>query len=136
MAHFLKNTIILPVKEIYDTIDWYSRVLGFQTRYIHGSGRRGEEKNHANYAILYRDSVEVHFIMDESTPAHPATGWQVPGNGYLGLSATNVDEVYEAILEAGATTDGPVRKMNWPAKGFNLKDPDGNYIHIEQPDPT
>ncbi len=34
---------------------------------------------------------------------------------------------------AGTVTDGNGRNMNWPARGFNLKDPDNNEIHIEQP---
>jgi len=29
---FLKTTIILPVSDIYVTIAWYERTLGFQSR--------------------------------------------------------------------------------------------------------
>ena len=64
-SHFLKTTIILPVSDIYDTIDSYGKALGFQSRYVHGNGRRGEAEDFANYAIMNRDSVEVHFILDE-----------------------------------------------------------------------
>lgn len=134
-AQFVKTTVILPVRDIYDTLAWYERVLGLQTRYIHGSGRRGEERNYANYAIMARDAVEVHFIMDENDRTGPAgPGWTRPGNGYLGLTVRDADAVHAAITAAGATVDGPVRQLNWPARGFSLRDPDNNVVYIEQPE--
>ena len=69
---FLKAQVVIPVSDIYKTTAWYERVLGFETRYIHGSGRRGETEDFANYAILGRDAVEVHFIMDEGGRCGPA----------------------------------------------------------------
>ena len=131
---FLRTTVILPVSDIYNTIAWYERVLGFQTRYIHGCGRRGETEDYANYAILFKDTVEVHFIMDESDDGgSEGPGWTRPGNGYLGLTVSDVDAVYEAVRAAGVQVDGKVREMNWPARGFNLRDPDDNSIYVEQP---
>jgi hypothetical protein len=56
-ARFIKTTTILPVSDIYDTTAWYEHALGFETRYIHGEGRRGEAEEFANYAIMHRDSV-------------------------------------------------------------------------------
>jgi catechol 2,3-dioxygenase-like lactoylglutathione lyase family enzyme len=137
-VRFVKTTIILPVRDIYDTVAWYQRALGLETRYIHGSGRRGEERNYANYAIMGRDAVEVHFIMDESRDGtgNGHEGWTVPGNGYLGLTVTDADALHAAVMAAGIAVDGPVRNMNWPARGFDLRDPDGNSIHIEQPVPA
>ena len=70
-AKLIKTTTVLPVTDLYATIAWYERVLGMQTIYIHGEGRRGEEENYANYAILTRDGVEVHFILDEGEPGAP-----------------------------------------------------------------
>jgi catechol 2,3-dioxygenase-like lactoylglutathione lyase family enzyme len=131
-SRFLKTTVILPVKDIYDALAWYERALGFQTRYVHGKGRRGEAEEYANYAIVFRDAVEVHFILDESNGESAAGGWTRPGNGYLGLTVTDADAVHAAVHAAGVETDGPVRKLNWPARGFNLRDPDNNVIHVEQ----
>ena len=45
-----------------------SGTFGFRTHYIHGSGRRGEAENFANYAVMVCDAIEVHFIMDEGGP--------------------------------------------------------------------
>ncbi len=125
---FLKTTIILPINDVDDTIAWYERVLGFKTRYIHGSGRRGEREDFANYAIMSRDAIEVHFILDEGGPV-----WTRSGTGHLGITVRDVDAVYADVQSKGVPFTQPLQKQNWPARGFNLADPSGNAVHIEQP---
>ena len=127
-SQFLKTTIILPVSDIYDTIAWYEKALGFQSRYIHGSGRRGEAEDFANYAIMNRDSVEVHFILDEGGAV-----WTRAGTGHLGLTVRDVDAVYAEVQSRGIAIARSLQQENWPARGFDLKDPSGNAVHIEQP---
>jgi len=125
---FLKATVVIPVSDIYDTTAWYERVLGFQARYIHGKGRPGETEDFANYAIMSRDGVEVHFIMDEDGPV-----WTRSGTGYLYLTVRNVEEVYAGVESQGIVITRGLQRENWPAHGFNLNDPSGNEVHIEQP---
>ena len=125
---FIKTQVVIPVSDIYDTTAWYERVMGFETRYIHGRGRRGETEDFANYAIMARDTAEVHFIMDEGGPA-----WTRSGTGYLYLRVRDVDAVYATVKSQGVTIPRELRAENWPARGFNLKDPSGNDVHIEQP---
>jgi uncharacterized glyoxalase superfamily protein PhnB len=127
-SQFLKTTIILPVSDIYDTIAWYEKALGFQSRYINGSGRRGEAEEFANYAIMNRDSVEVHFILDEGGAV-----WTRAGTGHLGLTVRDVDAVYAELQARGIAIARNLQQENWPARGFDLKDPSGNAVHIEQP---
>ena len=127
-SQFLKTTIILPVSDIYETIAWYETALGFQSRYIHGSGREGEVEDFANYAIMNRDSIEVHFILDEGGPV-----WTRAGTGHLGLTVRDVDAVYAEVQSRGIAIARSLHQENWPARGFDLKDPSGNAVHIEQP---
>ena len=127
-SQFLKTTIILPVSDIYETIAWYEKALGFQSRYIHGSGRRGEVEDFANYAIMNRDSVEVHFILDEGGAV-----WTRAGTGHLGLTVRDVDAVYAEVQSRGIVIARSLQQENWAARGFDLKDPSGNAVHIEQP---
>jgi uncharacterized glyoxalase superfamily protein PhnB len=127
-SQFLKTTIILPVSDIYETIAWYETALGFQSRYIHGSGRRDEAEDFANYAIMNRDSVEVHFILDEGGAV-----WTRAGTGHLGLTVRDVDAVYAEVQSSGVAIARNLQQENWPARGFDLKDPSGNAVHIEQP---
>jgi uncharacterized glyoxalase superfamily protein PhnB len=125
---FTKTTVILPVADIYDTIAWYERVLDFQNRYIHGHGKRGEDRDFANYAIMAKDAVEVHFIMDEGGPV-----WTRAGTGHLSLTVRDVDAVYSDVKSRGITIARELEMENWPARGFDLTDPSGNSVHIEQP---
>ncbi len=128
---FLKTTVILPVSDLYKCISWYQSVLGFQTSYIHGNGRPGEDPNFANYAILFRDGVEVHLILDESKD-RSGRGWDSPGNGRLGLTVSNVDALYDTVRTTGVAIENELKQLNWPARGFDLRDIDNNLIHIEQ----
>jgi uncharacterized glyoxalase superfamily protein PhnB len=125
---FLKTTIILPVADIYDTLAWFEHALEFRTRYIHGSGKRGEAEEFANYAIMAKDAVEVHFILDENGPV-----WTRAGTGHLGLTVRDVDSVYAQVKSRGISIARELRQENWPARGFGLIDSSGNEIHIEQP---
>jgi catechol 2,3-dioxygenase-like lactoylglutathione lyase family enzyme len=127
-GQFLKTTIILPVSDIYETIAWYENALGLQTTYVHGNGRRGETEDFANYAIMSRDEVEVHFILDEGGPV-----WTRSGTGHLGLTVRDVDAAYADVRARGVPIARALRKENWPARGFNLRDPSGNEVHVEQP---
>ncbi len=127
-SQFLKTTTILPVSDIYETIAWYEKALGFQSRYIHGSGRRGSAEDFANYAIMNRDSVEVHFILDEGGPV-----WTRAGTGHLGVTVRDVDAVFTEVHSRGVVIARNLQQENWPARGFDLKDPSGNAVHIEQP---
>ena len=128
LPQFLKTTIILPVADIYETTAWYENALGFHTHYVHGDGRRGEAVNFANYAIMKRDAVEVHFILDEGGPV-----WTRAGTGHLGLTVRDVDAVYADVQARGIPVRRALQQENWPARGFDLADPNGNHVHIEQP---
>jgi uncharacterized glyoxalase superfamily protein PhnB len=124
---FLKTTIILPVSDIFVATAWYEQALGFQSVYVHGNGRRDEAEDFANYAIMTRDAVEIHFILDEDGPV-----WTRAGNGYLSITVRDVEAVYSDVLSRGIPIARELQRENWPARGFNLKDPSGNEVHIEQ----
>lgn len=124
---FLKAGIIIPVGDIHGTIEWYERVLGFETRYIHGEGRRGENENFANYAIMHRDEVGVSFIMDEGGPV-----WTRAGTGYLNLNVEGVDTLHAQVQSKGVPIVRELQQENWPARGFTINDPSGNEVHIEE----
>jgi catechol 2,3-dioxygenase-like lactoylglutathione lyase family enzyme len=125
---FLKTMTILPVNDISKSTAWYEYALGFKTVFIHGSGQRGEVEDFTNYAILQRDAVEVHLILDEGGPV-----WTRAGTGHLSLTVRDVDAVYAEVKGKSVSIARELQRENWPARGFNLADPSGNEIHIEQP---
>ncbi len=131
LPQILHATVVLPVSDIYETIALYERALGLETLYIHGSGKRGEAEDFANYAIMVRDSVEVHFILDEG-----GASWSRSGTGYLNLTVADVELEYSELKSHGIPILRELQKQNWEARGFSLKDPSGNEILIQQPTPS
>jgi uncharacterized glyoxalase superfamily protein PhnB len=123
---FLRTILVLPVADIEKSTEWYKHALGFKTVYLH----EGDHEDEAtNYAILERDNAQVHLILDE--PPHDLA-WTKAGTGYLYLIVRNVDEVFDEVKSRGVEITRGLQTENWGARGFNLLDPSGNAIHIEQ----
>jgi uncharacterized glyoxalase superfamily protein PhnB len=120
---FLKSTVILPVSDIEEAARWFERALDFRTQYIHGSGKRGETNDFANYAVMSRDAIEVHLILDEGGAL-----WTRAGTGYLYLTVRDVEAVYAGVKSRSIPISRELQLENWPARGFNLKDPSGNEV--------
>jgi uncharacterized glyoxalase superfamily protein PhnB len=125
----LRALVVLPVDDIARATEWYGRVLGLETVYIHGGVRAGEV---ANYAIMVRDGVQVHLILDEPPP-HDRP-WTKAGTGYLYLQVRDVDEVFAEVAASGAQVTRGLQTENWGARGFNLTDPSGKDVHVEHND--
>ncbi len=126
--NFICANVVLPVRSISEAVNWYAEALGFSVAYLHEGEHEGEE---ANYAILQRDDVSVHFILDEGyADEHP---WTQSGTGYLYLVVNDVDKVFEEVKAKGIAITRDLQIENWGARGFNLTDPSGNDVHIEQP---
>ncbi len=125
---FVRTKTIIPVSDIYDTLEWYEKALGLKSVFIHGEGRRGEAEDFANFAITERDDLKIEFILDEGGPV-----WTRSGTGALHLVVADVDGLYESAKSKGIPLARELKEENWPARGFDLKDPSGNLVHIEQP---
>ena len=61
----------------------------------------------------------------------------------LGFSPTDVEPLraqlqYDAVNAEVQSCRGAIARglqhENWPARGFDLTDPSGNHVHVEQPD--
>ena len=124
---FLRTILVLPVSNIEESVEWYHSVLGFETQYVHEGDNDSEA---TNYAILRRENAEVHLILDEPLPYQQA--WTKAGSGYLYLIVRNVDAVHHEIKSRGVEIARGLQTENWGALGFNLTDPSGNAIHIEE----
>ena len=126
---FLRTILVLPVSNIEESIAWYRTALGFETLYLHEGDHEGEA---TNYAILRRESATVHLILDEPPPYEQA--WTKAGTGDLYLIVRDVDAVHNELKSQGVNLTRGLQIENWGARGFNLTDPSGNAIHIEQAD--
>jgi len=124
---FLRTVTILPVRDIAEAAAWYERALGFETVYVHEGSTPDEA---TNFATLRRDGVCVSLILDEPPPY--AEPWTKAGVGHLHLVVRDVDILFEAVISRGVEIARGLETENWGARGFNLLDPSGNSIHIEQ----
>jgi uncharacterized glyoxalase superfamily protein PhnB len=77
---------------------------------------------------MNRDTADVHFIMDEGGAI-----WTRSGTGYLYLRVRDVETIYSSVKSQDVPITRELQHESWPARGFNLKDPSGNEVHIEQP---
>lgn len=123
----LRSITVLPVTDIIGAARWYEGSLGLQTTYLH-EGATADEVT--NYAVMSRDGLEVHLILDELSDEHGP--WTRAGTGYLYLKVRDVEVLYEEVRSRGVTVARALQTENWGSRGFNLADPDGNTVHVEQ----
>lgn len=124
---FLRTITVLPVSDIIASVRWYEGSLGLETVYLH-EGTTADEAT--NYAVLVRDGIEIHLILDEPPPYE--TSWTKAGTGYLYLKVQDVEAMYREVCGKRVPIARVLQTENWGARGFNLADPSGNAIHIEQ----
>ncbi len=127
MKQFSRTIPVLPVRDIEAACTWYAKALGLVTTYRHQGTHAGER---TNYAVLMRDGVEIHLILDE--PAPYANTWTKAGTGYLYLRVKDVESVCEEVQATGIKLESGLETASWGAKGFEFRDPDGNLLRIEQ----
>jgi len=126
---FARTITVLPVHDIEIACEWYAEALGMATAYLHEGDHPDEV---TNYAILVRDGVAVHLILDE--PAPYGDTWTLAGTGYLYLKVRGVRSVFDSVRSKGIETTQDLEVAPWGASGFELRDPSGNLIRVEEED--
>ena len=111
---------ILPCRSISATTAFYMR-LGFEG---------GAHEDNADYAILQRGAVELHFF------AHKAL---VPADSFAGcyVRVMDVDSIYRAFSASELPRHGIPRvdaleDKSWGMREFAIVDLDGNLLRIGQ----
>ncbi|MCB8932530.1 MAG: glyoxalase superfamily protein [Fimbriimonadaceae bacterium] len=120
----LRTVTVMPVTDVVEAAGWYKSALGFELRWLKEGGELPP-----NYAVLERDGVQVHLILDEDPRPQPE--WLRAGRGYLYLQVRDVESLY-----SGARSSGVVRGIEtepWGARAFLLEDPSGNSVRVEEP---
>ena len=118
---------IMPVEDIYKAADFYNRALALETTYLHEGT---DETEATNYAILQRGDLIVHLILDEPPPY--SEPWTKAGVGRLYLKVGDADKLFGEVRTSGVEIMRGLQTENWGASGFDLTDPSGNAVHIEQ----
>jgi len=126
-GQFCRTITVMPVVDIAAACAWYREALGLETHYLHEGESPGEI---TNYAVLARDGVQVHLILDEPPPH--AQAWTQAGTGYLYLRVRDVQAVYEAVVARGMEPTRGIATEGWGARAFLLTDPSGNSVRVEE----
>jgi uncharacterized glyoxalase superfamily protein PhnB len=126
-GEFLRTITVLPVSDLQQATDWYRLALGLEVVYLHEGMQPGEA---TNYAILQRDGIEVHLILDEGLGEFAS--WSKAGSGYLYLKVHDVDAVFDEVQTSGGQISRGLQAESWGLRAFNLRDPSGNAIHVEE----
>ncbi len=101
---------IFQVANLQRSIDFYTRVLGFELGWT-----AGEPPDRAS---LCRDSVEI-TIETDAAPVRAKAYVQVSG----------VDEIYARAAGAGANVTVPLADRFYGMRDGRIVDPDGNELH-------
>ena len=126
MPSFDKAQLVLPVSDLKAARDWYEQTLGFETVYLHTDP---EDDPTGNYAILKRDTAELHLILDEPPREHP---WTTAGTGYVFLVVAGVESIHDKVVSNGVSLTRGLQEESWGARSFQLTDPSGNLILVAE----
>ena len=105
---------IFQVANLQRSIDFYTRVLGFELGWTAGEP--------LDRASLCRDSVEITI---ETDPA--------PMRAKAYIYVSGVDEIYSRAAAAGAQVTVPLADRFYGMRDGRIVDPDGNELHIGEP---
>jgi len=105
---------IFQVADLKRSIDFYTRVLGFELGWTAGDP--------PDRASLCRDAVEITIESDPS-----------PVRGQAYVYVDGVDAFYAAAAAAGANISVPVADRFYGMRDGRILDPDGNELHVGQP---
>ena len=117
--------LVLTVRDIPATVDFYTRVLGMQAT-IFGQGR---------HALHFGESkINLHQVGEECEPKATAA---TPGSADLCFMADVALEEVINILEREQVPveEGPVDRTGalGPLRSVYVRDPDGNLVEISRP---
>jgi catechol 2,3-dioxygenase-like lactoylglutathione lyase family enzyme len=119
MARFDQAVAVLQVDDVSVSIDWYSKVLGFE-------GWTFPKAPPYSFALLSRDGVELMFQRGTG-PTRPVTaldsGWAV----YIRLRGGDLLELAAEIRKKTKLLREPTR-MPYREVEFMVEDPDGHVI--------
>jgi uncharacterized glyoxalase superfamily protein PhnB len=100
----------LTVDDLPQALQYYERVLGFQTDWIHGSPPA--------LASVSRDAVELNLRQQEQGSGRMSSR--------LYFQIADVDSLFSRVCSCGAQVNGPLADQAYGMRDFSIVDPSGN----------
>ena len=106
----------LPMRDAVATRAYYVDQLGFTVK-----------GQYADYLILDRDGLELHFFMHAALD--PRTN-----DGQVYIRTTAIDDLYRSLVDRGVAIhpNGALANKPWGQQEFALLDPDHNLLTFGQ----
>lgn len=109
----------IPVRSVSEAAQYYTRVLGFELDWGDDEGGIGGV-SHGDCRLFLTN-----------LPFRAVHGPQAPVISWLNLnSRSEVDELFERWLQAGARVVESVQDKPWKLREFRVADPDGNQLRV------
>ncbi len=104
------------VRDVEKAAAWYRDVMGWDVRFVDAP----------HYAGVETCGLRLHLARWQ-WPGEPP-----PGQAYV-LLEDGVDAYHQRLLSRGATFHQAPTDQPYGLRECNLRDPDGNYLHVGQP---
>ena len=107
------------VKNVEDSINFYSKILGFKVDYLSGSP--------PNYAVVFRDEVYIHLCLKETQ------NYNI-GPGSVFIVVNGIEKIWENIQNNNVKIISPIANQDYGSKVkfrlFTIYDLDKNVLRI------
>ena len=114
MARFGRVAPTIPVRNIDRALGFYRDVLGFEVSFTNGAP--------ISFSAIKQGQAELHLRVDPGRAS--AT--------HVHLMVDNLDDVYQALNQAGAKILQPPMLQPWGLRDLVVIDPDGNSFEIAE----
>lgn len=115
MARIIDSRLVLAVRDLKVSTDYYVVVLGFSRDPIDAPG----------WSFLTRDSFRV--MLGECPDEVPAD--ELANHSYVAYwNVDDVDQLYEELTRRGAIFSSAPEDKPWGLREFGLRTPDGHRI--------
>lgn len=115
-------TPILIVKSVYRSVEWYQRLLGFESVYLN---EQSGEDDSLNYAVLRAGSISIHL-------GREADMSMLAGNSSCQINTDRFDDCYQLVRQENAALFLALGRNPVGERTFGITDPDGNQIVITE----
>ncbi|MDY6908050.1 MAG: VOC family protein [Chloroflexota bacterium] len=114
-------SVLLAVKDMKETLAFYTQVLGFEMGMVFPDAEGPE------YADVARDGMQPMFVPCQNVGVGPDERLGVGVNIYLELDG-DIDEYYRQVKGRGATVVDDIKDEPFGIRDFTVSDPNGYLL--------
>ena len=114
----------LFVTDLPASVDFYCRVLGFESNEAHSDGYTSLSRGKVQLALNRRDTLPDEHPIRFGAAERPGLGVEIV------LEVDDVAAICEHVQVQKWPVASPLQRQTWGSTDFRLVDPDGYYLRI------